>query len=110
MWELDYTWQHIGCNGNLNEIGIYKINDASSEIGDFTYEIRSGHDPLIYMRETTDGKINFGLPGTTWKIMGFVIALISIYLFIQPAIYFKKRVSGELPESPKLVEFSSLRK
>lgn len=110
-WELDYKWQHVGCNGDLNEIGIYKLEKSdSTEDGEFFYEVRSANDPLIFLRENTNAGANFSLPSTTWKIMGVVLIFISIFLSIQPIIYFKKRRSGELPESPKLVEFTTLKK
>jgi hypothetical protein len=109
-WGLDYSWHHVGCNGDLNEIGFYEVVDNSFELNHFTYEVRSAFDPLIYIRETTKGKICFGLPSLTWKIMGVVFALLSIFLLVEPAVYFKKRLYGQLPESPKLVEFKSIKK
>jgi hypothetical protein len=107
-WALDNTGQKIGC-GDSDEIGEYEI-EKNEELGDIYYEVRSGTDPLLFAREVTGMRLNFGLPGSSWKIMGTVLMVLTLGLIVQPTVYFKKRVYGELPESPKLVEFVSIKK
>lgn len=108
-WELDNTQYHIGC-GLDNNIGYYKIIDNQEQIGEITYEIRSSYDPLLWARKKTSMKLDFGLPSNDWKGMGIALILLSVFLAIQPAAYFKKRMYGQLPEAPIFIEFASIRK
>jgi hypothetical protein len=70
-----------------------------------TYEVRSGEDPLILAKHLTSKTMNFGLTRFSWEVMGFVWLVLSLFLIAQPTIYFKRRIYGELKESPILVEF-----
>ena len=103
-WEFDRKWGYLSCSPD-NSIGTYKIVEDNDDLGDITYEIRSSADPLVYGRFLMKGSQNFGLPGLYWKTMGFISLVLSLFLLAQPTIYFKKRVYGELKESPVLVEF-----
>lgn len=104
LWEFDEKWGYFSC-GPDGSLATYEVITDDNDLGDITYEIRSSADPLIYGKYLMRNRQNFGLPGLYWKTMGFISMILSLFLLAQPTIYFKKRIYGELKESPVLVEF-----